>query len=212
MDWSPPGSSVHGIFQARISEWEIISFSQGSSRPRDRTHISCISYIGRCFLYHCNTCDVDYTWLFTSIPAISLKSNNHNNHPSTKTPLFQNIWGHAHTHTHHTHHTYHTHPPPHTHPTHTHHTYTTLTHTHSLPLLTLPESATTYFYSLFLGRQPILCGLDLVGRNQILVQCLSVQETLIKLSKHSPWSLSVSLMQGIATDCPPSTNPVKDGT
>ena len=131
MDWSPPGSSVHGIFQARISEWVIISFSQGSSRPRDRTHISCISYIGRCFLYHCNTCDVDYTWLFTSIPAISLKSNNHNNHPSTKTPLFQNIWGHAHTHTHHTHHTYHTHPP-HTHTPHTHHTYTPhIHHTHT---------------------------------------------------------------------------------
>ena len=111
-----------------------------------------------------------------------------------------------HSHTTHTHtwvYTHHTHHPHHTH---------THTHTHSLPLLTLPESATTYFYSLFLGRQPILCGLDLVGRNQILVQCLSVQETLIKLSKHSPWSLSVSLMQGIATDCPPSTNPVKDGT
>ena len=39
---SPPGFSVHGIFQARIIEWVSISFSRGSSRPRDRTHISCI--------------------------------------------------------------------------------------------------------------------------------------------------------------------------
>ena len=31
MDCSPPGSSVHGIFQARILEWVAISFSRGSS-------------------------------------------------------------------------------------------------------------------------------------------------------------------------------------
>ena len=36
----PPGSSVHGIFQARILEWIAISFSRRSSRPRDRTRIS----------------------------------------------------------------------------------------------------------------------------------------------------------------------------
>ena len=35
MDCSPPGSSVHGIFQARILEWVAISFSRGSSPPRD---------------------------------------------------------------------------------------------------------------------------------------------------------------------------------
>ena len=34
---SPPGSSVHGIFQARALEWAAISFSMGSSQPRDRT-------------------------------------------------------------------------------------------------------------------------------------------------------------------------------
>jgi len=38
---SPPGSSVHGIFQARVLEWIAISFSRGSSRPRDWTRISC---------------------------------------------------------------------------------------------------------------------------------------------------------------------------
>ena len=35
MDCSPPGSSVHGILQARILEWVAISFSRGSSQPRD---------------------------------------------------------------------------------------------------------------------------------------------------------------------------------
>ena len=44
---SLPGSSVHGIFQARILEWVAISFSRGSSRPRDGTQVSCIA--GRCF-------------------------------------------------------------------------------------------------------------------------------------------------------------------
>ena len=44
---SPPGPSVHGILQARILEWVAISFSRGSSWPRDRTQVSHI--VGRCF-------------------------------------------------------------------------------------------------------------------------------------------------------------------
>ena len=40
MDSSLPGSSVHGIFQARVLEWVAISFSKGSSWPRDRTQVS----------------------------------------------------------------------------------------------------------------------------------------------------------------------------
>ena len=47
MGCSLPGSSVHGILQARILEWVAISFSRGSSPPRDQAHISCISCIGR---------------------------------------------------------------------------------------------------------------------------------------------------------------------
>ena len=43
MDCSPPGSSVHVILQARILEWVAILFSRGSSRPRDRTWVSCIA-------------------------------------------------------------------------------------------------------------------------------------------------------------------------
>ena len=47
MDCSLPGSSVHGILQARILEWVAISFSRESSWPRDRTWVSCIA--GRLF-------------------------------------------------------------------------------------------------------------------------------------------------------------------
>ena len=53
MDYSPPGSSVHGILQARILEWVAISFSRGSSQPRDWTRISCVSCTGRWIPYHC---------------------------------------------------------------------------------------------------------------------------------------------------------------
>ena len=50
MDCSPPGSSLHGISQARILEWVAISFSRGSSRSKDRTCVSCVSCIaGRFF-------------------------------------------------------------------------------------------------------------------------------------------------------------------
>ena len=45
LDCSPPGSSVHGILQARILEWVAISFSRGSSRPRDWKCISRVSCI-----------------------------------------------------------------------------------------------------------------------------------------------------------------------
>ena len=47
MDCSPPGSSVHGILQARILEWVAIPFSRGSSGPIDETQVSCIA--GRFF-------------------------------------------------------------------------------------------------------------------------------------------------------------------
>ena len=43
IDGSLPGSSVHGIFQARILEWVATSFSRGSSQPRDWTCVSCVS-------------------------------------------------------------------------------------------------------------------------------------------------------------------------
>ena len=43
MDCSPPGSSIHGSFQARVLEWVAISFSRGSFWPRDRIQVSCIA-------------------------------------------------------------------------------------------------------------------------------------------------------------------------
>ena len=49
IDYSPPGYSDHGIFQERILEWNTISYSRGSSQPRDQT---CVSYTGRWILYH----------------------------------------------------------------------------------------------------------------------------------------------------------------
>ena len=42
-DCSPPGSSVHGILQAKILEWVAISHSRGSSQPRNQSGVSCIA-------------------------------------------------------------------------------------------------------------------------------------------------------------------------
>ena len=83
MDCSLPGSSVHGFFQARILKWVVISYSRGSSQPRDRTHVSCVSFIGRQILNHCATCEVprNYvelvfftsgTWLYNEVQFKSL--------------------------------------------------------------------------------------------------------------------------------------------
>ena len=49
MDCRLPGSPVHGILQAKILEWVAISFSRGSSQPRDQTQVSCIA--GRFFTH-----------------------------------------------------------------------------------------------------------------------------------------------------------------
>ena len=49
MDCSLPGSPVHRISQVRILEWVVISFSRGSSQPRDGTWVACI---GRRIIYH----------------------------------------------------------------------------------------------------------------------------------------------------------------
>ena len=55
MDCSLPGSSVQGIFQVRILEWVAISYPRRSSWPRDGTHISCVSCLGR--------------WILTAAPS-----------------------------------------------------------------------------------------------------------------------------------------------
>ena len=51
-DLSPPNSSVHGIFLARILEWVALPSSRASSQPRDQTCVSYVSCIGRWVLYH----------------------------------------------------------------------------------------------------------------------------------------------------------------
>ena len=56
MDCSPPGSSVLGIFKARILEWAAIPFSRTSSQPRDWTRVPYVSCTGSRVLYHWATC------------------------------------------------------------------------------------------------------------------------------------------------------------
>ena len=70
-NYSPPGSSVHGILQAGILEWVAISSSRGSSPPRDRTHISCLR---RQVLYHWTTREAGLWWgpriyMFSKVPG-----------------------------------------------------------------------------------------------------------------------------------------------
>ena len=52
MNCSPPGSSVHRIFQARILEWVAISYSRASFPPRDQTPVSFVSCTDRQILHH----------------------------------------------------------------------------------------------------------------------------------------------------------------
>ena len=58
-------SSVHGILQAKILEWVAMSSSRGSFQPRDRTHVSYVSYIGRQVLYH--ECHLGSPYIYTHI-------------------------------------------------------------------------------------------------------------------------------------------------
>ena len=56
MDCSSPGSSVHEILQARMLEWVALPSYRRYSKPRDGTHISYISCIGRQILHHWAIC------------------------------------------------------------------------------------------------------------------------------------------------------------
>ena len=75
MDWNPPGSSVHGISQARILEWVAISFSREFFWFRDWTHIPCI---GRWILYHWATWEAQLycDWSAFCLPKSEAKINN----------------------------------------------------------------------------------------------------------------------------------------
>ena len=64
MDCSPPGSSVHGILQARILEWVVISFTRGSALPRSWTCISSVLHwqVGSWPLAPLYCCEYVYIW------------------------------------------------------------------------------------------------------------------------------------------------------
>ena len=76
IDCSPPGSSTHGIFQARILEWVATSFSRGSSWPRDQAHISCI---GRQILYHWATWEAHELKYWKKISLFTATMQEHKN-------------------------------------------------------------------------------------------------------------------------------------
>ena len=69
-DCSPPVSSVHGIFQARILEWVDISFCRRSSWPRDRTQVTCIAST----LLHCR--QILYQLSYQGSPLLCSNFNN----------------------------------------------------------------------------------------------------------------------------------------
>ena len=92
MDCNLSGSSIHGIFQARVLEWTAIAFSRGFFQPRDWTWVSCI--VGRCFtvwatfkcvgesrlacvFLHCDICCIvfwNWTWCILEVCLSSFQS------------------------------------------------------------------------------------------------------------------------------------------
>ena len=68
---SPPGSSVHGIFQVRVLEWVAISSSKGSSPCRERTWFSGVSFTGRQIHYHLATREAQVITVFVYVQSLS---------------------------------------------------------------------------------------------------------------------------------------------
>ena len=74
-DYSPPGFSIHGIFQERILEWVAISCSRGYSQSINQTCVFCTSCFGKGILSHCTTreayvsrfncCKLNEWWKYT---------------------------------------------------------------------------------------------------------------------------------------------------
>ena len=92
MNYSPPGSSVHGILLARILEWATISSPRESSGPTDQSAISYVSCIGRWILYQYHhlgspyvcvcvcvyACTCTYIYIFFSFNSISWVFSSYN--------------------------------------------------------------------------------------------------------------------------------------
>ena len=78
MDCIPPGSSVHGILQARILVWVAIPFPRGSSQLKDLRQVS---FTGRQIIYHCATRKphVDYICIYCIYIYICFHSNRYPN-------------------------------------------------------------------------------------------------------------------------------------
>ena len=70
MNYSLPGSSVHGIFQERVLEWVVISSFRGSSQPRHPTHFSHVSCTGRKILCPCPLGSTTYPLLYVKVAVI----------------------------------------------------------------------------------------------------------------------------------------------
>ena len=89
----PPRSSVYGISQARILEWVVISFSRGSSQPRDQTEVSCIG--GKIF-YHWATREAQrylYYLLIYRMPSSRDSQVGYNSQVSLSLACPRLIWG-----------------------------------------------------------------------------------------------------------------------
>ena len=93
MNCSPPGSSIHRIFQARILEWVTITFSRGSSLPRYRTRVSCAA--GRLFTVWVTREALLFDWLLILFSIVLdvkgfdmfLEQKNIHTRPSSKSVL-----------------------------------------------------------------------------------------------------------------------------
>ena len=72
MDYSPPGSSVHGILLARILEWVAMLRFRRSSQPSDRTCISCVSCTADRFLQQSHQGSLSYLVLYNKSPQKSV--------------------------------------------------------------------------------------------------------------------------------------------
>ena len=71
MDWSPPGSSVHGILQAKTLEQLAISSSSGSFQSRNQIHVSMSTCIGKYFFFKTTWVRVNSgSWWWTGRPGV----------------------------------------------------------------------------------------------------------------------------------------------
>ena len=79
VDCSPPGSSVHRVFQAGILEWVAIPSSRVFFQPKHRICVSRVSCIGRWILYHCTTwecplLDISFVNIFSQPECLQIRA------------------------------------------------------------------------------------------------------------------------------------------